>query len=203
MLPGMQLTHDLTPVLTDVTSLQEHPENARRGDVEVVKASLLAHGQYMPIAYQASTRYVIKGNHTLRAAQELGWGHISAVSLDVDDDQARRIMLVDNRASDLGGYEEQSLTALLAALGDDLTGTGYDEGDLDARLAELAINDSQGKSAPEEQEGWENKDARTILLTFTVAEHQAYCTKLDMLADQIGVDTYSAVVARLIDDATR
>lgn len=197
----MQTTHDLTPARVAIADLRHHPENARTHDLATLKASLSVHGQFNPVVRQRSSGYVIKGNGTMDAAAELGWTELDVVTLDVDDDQARRILLVDNRASDNGGYDEGSLTSLLQALGDDLTGTGYDDGDLDARLAQLAINDTQGRSAVDEREGWDNKDARTILLTFTVADHQVLCGMLDQLADQLGVDTYSAVVRRLIEDA--
>lgn len=197
----MQTTHDLTPTRVALAQLIHHPENARTHDLATLKISLNAHGQFNPVVRQRTTGYVIKGNGTMDAAAELGWGFLDVITLDVDDDQARRILLIDNRASDNGGYDEDSLTSLLQALGDDLSGTGYDDGDLDARLAQLAITDTQGRSAVDEREGWDAKDARTILLTFTVADHQLLCGKLDQLADQMGVDTYSAVVRRLIEDA--
>ena len=198
----MQTDHKLTAKMMKLSDLREHPDNARRGDVEAIRASLRVHGQFIPIVAQQSTGYVIKGNHTFRGMLEEGWTRGSVIVLDVDDDQARRIMLVDNRSSDLGGYEEDSLTALLTALGDDLTGTGYDPGDLDARLAELAISDTQKPSASDAQDAWAAKDARTVLLTYSVNDHQALCAKLDRLADQMGVDTYSDVVKRLVEDAS-
>lgn len=197
----MRTDHDLTARQVPVDELQPHPENARRGNVDAIANSLQAHGQFTPIVVQASTGYVIKGNHTFRAALQLGFPTISAITLDVDDDQAKRIMLADNRTSDLGSYDETSLTDLLASLEGDLTGTGYDDGDLDARLAELAIKDTQGSSAAEELDGWAAKDSRTILLQYTVAEHTRLCDILDALQTTWAVGTYSEVVRRLIDEA--
>jgi hypothetical protein len=43
---------------------------------------------------------VLAGNHRLIAARELGWEHLAVVCMDVDEEQARRILLVDNRSSD-------------------------------------------------------------------------------------------------------
>lgn len=40
---------------------------------------------------------VLAGNHTLQAARELGMAEVTVTQLDVDEEQARRIMLVDNR----------------------------------------------------------------------------------------------------------
>lgn len=199
----MRTTHDLSAHPIDLSSIAEHPDNARRGDVASIAASLQAHGQFAPIVVQASTRYVIKGNHTTRAARSLGWSQLDGVLLDVDDDQAKRIMLADNRTSDRGAYDEASLTDLLASLEGDLTGTGYDDGDLDARLAELAIHDTQAKPRDEELEGWAAKDARTILLTFTVAEHQELTGILDELQEAFDVPAYSDVVKRVLREAAR
>jgi ParB-like chromosome segregation protein Spo0J len=179
----------LTVERVSPSSLIEHPANARRGDVEVIKESIAAHGQFVPLVAQRSTRHVIKGNHTLRAAVELGLESVDVVFLDVDDDQALRIMLIDNRISDLGTYEEQSLTALLAGLSD-LAGTGYEPGDLDARLASL-VNDAADAS-------WEERDARSILLTYPVDEHAAVVANLDRHAARLGLDSYSDVVLALI-----
>lgn len=197
----MDVITDLIVERVPIDSVTEHPLNARRGDVEVIRESLRTHGQYAPIVVQRSTSYVLKGNHTHRAAKEEGWTDIAVAFVDVDDDQAKRILLVDNRASDLGSYAEETLTELLASLNGDLAGTGYEPGDLDARLAELQVNDSQGLAAGEMLEGWQNKDARTILLTYTVAEQTRLCDRLDELARRFAVDTYSQVVARLVDDA--
>jgi ParB-like chromosome segregation protein Spo0J len=198
----MRTDHDLTAHPLPLGQLVEHPDNARRGNVDAIANSLQAHGQFAPIVVQRSTGYVIKGNHTVRAARQLGWDSLSAVTLDVDDDQAKRILLADNRTSDLGVYDETSLTDLLASLGGDLSGTGYDDGDLDARLAALAVEDTQGVSAHEELEGWAGKDARTVLLTYTVAEHARLSDLLDVLCERFDVDSYSAVVKRLVEEAT-
>ena len=61
---------------------------------------------------------------------------VAVTLLDVDEEQARRIMLVDNRTNDLAGYDEQLLAELLSEL-PDLAGTGYGPADLDALLVEL------------------------------------------------------------------
>src|ERR1017187_2560559 len=91
----------LTVEQVDVGTLKQHPRNARQGDVGAIVESLRAHGQYRPIVVQRSTNHVLAGNHTLKAARELGWPTIAATFLDVTNDQALRILLVDNRTNDL------------------------------------------------------------------------------------------------------
>lgn len=198
----MQTQHDLTPTRVPIDELILHPRNARTHDLPTIKQSLATHGQLRAITRQKSTGWVLMGNGTTEAARELGWTELDVITLDVDDDQATRILLVDNRASDRGGYDEAGIADLLASLGDDLTGTGYDPGDLDARLAELAIKDRQADSAVEMKDAWEAKDARTVLLTYTQAEHADLCARLDRLAAEHGLDTYSDVARKLIIDAT-
>jgi hypothetical protein len=193
----------LEVVRLPVADVTEHPRNARRGDLETITESLQAHGQYAPIVVQKSTGHVIKGNHTLRAAEALGWTVIDAVLVDVDDDQALRILLVDNRSSDLGGYDRDGLASLLAGL-DTLTGTGYDASALeDVRAVAAPPSATQESSAADDLPGWQEKGVRTVLLTYSIAEHGKVVAGLDALAARFDVDTYSAVVARLAADATR
>lgn len=113
-----------------VSGLREHPANARRGDVDLIAESLAAHGQYRPIVAQRSTGYVLAGNHTLKAARRLGWRTIAVSWVDVDDETAARILVADNRASDLAAYDDDALARLLRSL-PDLDGTGFDAHDLD------------------------------------------------------------------------
>jgi hypothetical protein len=130
--------HDLTPVRVPIAELIHHPENARKHDLSILKASLTAHGQYITLVRQRSTGFVVKGNGTMDAAKQLRWKDLDVVTLDLTDDQARRILLIDNKSSDHGDYEAESLAALLAALEGDLAGTGYTEGELEALMAALA-----------------------------------------------------------------
>jgi len=123
-----------------IKSLNLHPHNARQGDVGAICQSLEAHGQYRPLVVQRSTGNVLAGNHTLQAAQALGWTEVDVTYIDVDDDQALRILLVDNRANDLATYDNSVLTDLLEALVRSdfgLEGTGFDGSDLDDLLAEF------------------------------------------------------------------
>ena len=120
-----------------VAELRPYPGNPRHGNVEAIKRSLAANGQYRPVVVNRRNGEVLAGNHTLLAARELGLAEIAATYVDVDEDSARRIVLADNRTNDLAGYDEQALVELLQAL-PDLEGTGYDEQALGALLEEVA-----------------------------------------------------------------
>lgn len=120
----------LETVEVALDELQEAKQNPRKGNVEVIMESLRTNGQYRPIVVRKSTSEILAGNHTFKAARELGWDTISVVYVDVDDDQAKRIIIADNRTSDLATNDDELLSAMLQSLDAGLEGTGYDEDDV-------------------------------------------------------------------------
>lgn len=136
MADGTKLTYKTVPL----TAVTPHPKNVRQGDVGAICQSLEAHGQYRPIVVQASTGHILAGNHTWQAMNALGWKKVAVTYIDVDDDEALRILLVDNRANDLATYDDHGLLELLQQLAstkNHLAGTGFDGDDLDDLLAQL------------------------------------------------------------------
>lgn len=141
-----------SPVGTTTTvaprELSTYHRNPRRGDVSVIAASLQAHGQYKPIVVNKGTHTgrpneVLAGNHTLMAIRDLAerhpedkrWQSVLVHVIDVDDDRAARIVLVDNRANEVGSVDFEALQELIEDL-PDLSGTGYDQ-DYLAMLADM------------------------------------------------------------------
>ena len=133
------MKENIIPVLrkfaVDIDSLVEHPQNSRQGDVGAIVESLEAHGQYDPIKYRAETMEIVVGNHRWKAMRALGWKKVAAIPLDIDADEALRILLNDNRSSDLASYDELALIETLKAL-PDLSGTGFTGDDLDDLIAQ-------------------------------------------------------------------
>lgn len=120
-----------------IDEIHTHPSNVRQGDVGAICESLKAHGQYRSIVYQQSTKRILAGNHTWKAAKALGWTHIAATPVVCDDEQALRILLADNKANDLATYDEPELIELLKELADTsegLLGTLFDEDELDSLI---------------------------------------------------------------------
>lgn len=129
----------LTQQQYDIVSVDElttHPDNARRGDVDAIADSIDAHGFYGACIVQRSTGFVVVGNHRLLAARQRHIAKLPVIFIDVDDDEARRIMLVDNRSNDVAAYDDNALVALLQSLDGDLLGTGFDDDDLAELLAD-------------------------------------------------------------------
>ena len=119
------------PEIRDVPldELKEAAYNPRRGNVDAIKESLSVHGQYRPIVARKETGEVLAGNHTLKAAAELGWETIQVAFIDVGDEQAKRILVADNRTSDLAVNDDEALSKLLQEL-EGLEGTAYNDDDL-------------------------------------------------------------------------
>src|SRR5205823_2971895 len=123
-----------------IERLTPHPRNARQGDIGAISESLRYHGQFRPIVVNKRDNTVLAGNHTLAAARALGWEQIAATFVDVDDEEAARILLADNRLNDLATNNPGQLASLLqelAATPAALSGTGYDGDALDDLLADL------------------------------------------------------------------
>ena len=113
-----------------LSSLEAYPTNPRRGDIEAIAQSLKAHGQYRPIVVQYGSNFILAGNHTYKAAKKLGWKKIKITYVDVDEESARKIVLADNRLTDLAGYNEPLLKSLLNAL-PELEGTGFTQSEVE------------------------------------------------------------------------
>ncbi len=132
----------LTTEHIPIDTVKPHPRNVRQGDIGAITESLRQHGQYRPIVVQKSSGHILAGNHTWKAAKHLKWKQIAVTYLDVNDDEAMRILLVDNRANDLATYDDTALVDLLKELMDTelkLEGTGFDPSDLDQLLADLDL----------------------------------------------------------------
>ncbi|MFJ8852349.1 hypothetical protein [Streptomyces sp. NPDC102437] len=156
MPPATHVRTDTIPL----DQLAPFPGNARRGDVELILSSLRRNGQYRGLVVQHvqpdGPLVVLAGNHTMQALQLHGPGPCDyratfrgedqpcgvcrnepwtpAARCEViicDDDTARRVNLVDNRANDIGEYDQDALAELLSYLDDDgYEGTGYTEAEV-------------------------------------------------------------------------
>lgn len=127
-------------VRVDVDSLKLWPGNPRRGNSEAIRESIRVNGIYKPILVWRATGEVLAGNNTLIAARELGHKQIDVIYKDVDEATARRINLVDNKASDGAEYDDELLREALGAM-DDLAGTGWTAEDFDALMAAAGADD--------------------------------------------------------------
>lgn len=124
-------------VRVSLETLATHPRNPRIGNVDEIAKSLEKNGLYRPLVVQRSSNYILAGNHTFKAAKKLGWTHIDVVYLDVNDRLGRRIMIADNKTSDLGTYDNPILADVLQEFKDDLEGTGYSDAEMNSIIANM------------------------------------------------------------------
>lgn len=115
-----------------IESVSPHPDNPRRGDVLTIAKSIKSNGFFGSILVQKSTGFILAGNHRFLAAQNLGIKEIPAIFIDVTDDEALRIMLADNRTSDLGDYDDEKLLEILLQANTEDEFIGYDRDFIDA-----------------------------------------------------------------------
>ena len=127
--------------IVDIDSVQAHSKNVRQGDIGAISESLKAHGQYRPIVVDKRTNRILAGNHTWKAAKALGWQQINAGFIETkNDDEALRILLADNRTTDLASYDDVELANLLKGLAETdegLLGTAFDGDALDELLTDI------------------------------------------------------------------
>lgn len=203
----MNIREELKQLACPIAQFKTHPRNVRQGDVGAITESLKAHGQYRAIVVQKSTGYVLAGNHTLMAAKALGWKEVAATFVDCDDEQALRILLVDNRANDLAMYDDRALADVLKELASTELGlegslfNGDDLDDLIYRLEGTTGNATEGKSLGEEKDKYAENDTRTLMLPYRVSEYTDLVTKLSAIRTSFGDESNSAVFKRIVDQA--
>jgi hypothetical protein len=207
----------LAALTVPVSDLVPYGRNPRKGNVALIAESLAEHGQYRPIVVRQGTNEVLAGNHTLAAARELGWTEIAATFVDVSDDAAARIVLMDNRTSDLGTYDDRELLAILRELDEaeaGLAGTGWQTDDLDDLAALLSEAEAatpsptpdrggeEGENAwestnlKEYAERYEEQGRRLVVLDYDRADYARVTAALASLREQYSEDSNSRAVLR-------
>lgn len=188
--------------LVGVETLREHPENPRRGDVDAIVAAIAANGWHGALLVQRATRYVLAGNHRLKAARILGMPEVPVLWCDVDAATARRLLVADNRASDLGGFDEAQLAAILAGSGPEDRGAMlYTEADVALLLTPDNDRVDLGPGAADRQRGYQARGVRSVVLPYPVADYIRHSAKLRELAGQWGSPTVAAALDRLLTEA--
>ena len=107
------------------------PRNTRKHNeknIKVIKESLEKFGQYRPFVIQEEGMIIRVGNGMYQAMQELGIKEADAVIIDLNDDEATALSIIDNRSSELATWDDDLLAELLKDMPDDLFNiTGFDD----------------------------------------------------------------------------
>lgn len=125
----------------DIRLLKPHADNVNQGDVGAIVESIQRNGFYGRIVVNKRNNHILAGNHRYLAAKNLGFETIPVEYVDIDERDEVRLLLVDNRTTRLGVDDESGLAELLSTLiatEQGLSGTGFDDSDLDELIGLLA-----------------------------------------------------------------
>lgn len=194
---------------TVISKLKHFHRNPRKGDVDAVAESLGRLGQFKPIVVNRGTitgrrNEVLAGNHTLKAARKLGWTHIDADFVDVDEDTANKIVLADNRTADKATYDTPELLGLIQSL-PDTEGTGYTGDDIQDLLIDAELHnlpDTPTVEAPAEEK-WASASRKSIVVDYPLPIFQWMQEQLYELAKAKGTKSNAATVKLLLEEATK
>jgi ParB-like nuclease domain len=190
--------------LVPVDSIKTYPNNPRRGNVNLIKESLEAFGQYKPITVNLATNHILVGNHTYQAALELGWKEIAVTYVNVDEKTAAKIVLIDNRATDLGKYDNEALLELLETL-NDLEHTGYTDDQFDdvlARIEEEKTPTFAENPMSDYSERFLQKATRMLMLEYPNEIYLWATDKLGKYRAERGLSSNAEAVLKLVETAT-
>ena len=185
----------LTGVLESVPIglVTEHPQNPNRNELPPIIDSIEKVGFYGAIQVQRSTGYIVTGNHRYKAAVATGMKEVPVIYLDVDDDEATRIMLSDNRVPEGGTQDQDVIDSLLEGWGENQNydtiageqgagigmGTGGD--DDEDEEPDFADREPQGKIDRSDDP---EVGRRLISLTYTSDQHKIAMAGIDRLRER-------------------
>lgn len=132
--------------MVEVGSLKSHPENPRIGDIASILASIKKSGFYGTLLVQRGTGYICAGNHRFKAGVKAGIQKFPVQWIDCTAEESLKILLADNKASDVSFFNEGAVASILASL-DDAAGTGYSPSDVNALLGSMS-DGGQGEKPP-------------------------------------------------------
>jgi len=111
-----------------VDQLTPFPGNPNRGRTDLIEESIDRVGFYGAVLVQRSSHRILAGHHRVEAAKAQGLAQLPVLLIDVDDAEAERIVVGDNRIGRLGYDDDDDLQAMLRSIldgTDTLVGTGY------------------------------------------------------------------------------
>ena len=130
-----KVIEDLRPLLVEIGSIKEDPDNAKIHDARSLKAielSLDTFGQRKCVVVNKKNRIIEAGNGIVMAAKQLRWTHVAAVFVEDDAESEIGYKLADNRTAELSSWDKDRLHAQLLSL---------EEMDFDIRITGFTAQD--------------------------------------------------------------
>jgi len=166
-----------------IDKIKPHPANPNDGDVAAIAKSIRQNGFYGRIVVRDSTGKILAGEHTWRAAKEVGLAEVPIERVECDDETAIRILLTDNATAERAEREPGPLADLLQELEQTepgLDGTGYVGEDLEELLDDLGripggeeVDDPGAETSRSEElkEEWNTERGQI----WRIGEHRLLC----------------------------
>lgn len=194
----------------DVDSLKPASYNPRSIDAEEMaslKRSLKQFGFVDPAIIRKKDKMIIGGHQRVAAAKELGFETVPVIIMDVTANDAKLLNVALNKIS--GDWDDIKLANLLKELKydssvDELL-TGFSEEELDTLLWDLGQDDLDEELREEDPdkldtpEVYDERDVRVIVLSYPLEAYEAIVDRLDALVKELDSESYSEVVAHLLD----
>lgn len=207
--PVQQIIQNIKHEDVEVERLRQHPDNPNQGDFGAIYALIKENGFYGELIVQVEEWHevdgsrepwkgvILAGNHRYGSGVELGYKKLPVAWIDVPPTRQMKILLGDNRASDLRDYDQQGVATILKNIYEEegsLEGTGYDEDDLDQMVADLEFDEDVGALQGTEERQWSpeeryekqymSTDLRQIILVMHQEEYRWALGILKVMHDE-------------------
>lgn len=129
-----------------------------------------------------------------------------------DDDEADAAVIALNRVGEKGGWDKVALADMLQSLDGNLVGVGYSATDLSDLLAECSRDQTEtfstertsgattraDSSLEEREEKYQEKDTRSFVLDYDLAEYEVVQRRAAAARQELGVSTTAEVFEALV-----
>jgi len=106
--------------------------------IDSIKKSIIEFGQYMPIVVNKRTNIILVGNGTYQALKELDFKTVKIVYVDLSEEDANKLSILDNRTSELSEIDNNIVEKFFYELDDNLIKiTGYTSSEVDELMNQL------------------------------------------------------------------
>lgn len=200
----------LTP-LADLHPWEENPRTIDQAQLERLAASMADDPRMLearPLIALPDGR-VIAGNQRLAAAHLLEWERLPVITVELDEEEARKWAIRDNNS--FGEWERPALSAMLESMADstsiDLTTMGFRDDELDELLRSRGTPDPIPPAPPADpppgRQGPPSSRASLseIVLLIPKDRKQAFDGQVQALREAWGASTTADVVLRAVEEA--
>lgn len=134
----------------EINSIKKDEKNAKthsKKSIDSLKRSISEFGQYMPIVINKKTNIILVGNGTYQALKELDYKKVKIVYVDLDEDKANKLSVLDNRTSELSEIDEDIVEKFFYELDENLIKiTGYSDSEIEEIMNKITIDNMEDQT---------------------------------------------------------